>query len=303
MLLAIQPGAIGDFILSLPALRALREALGAGGMEIWAERANLPLAEHPAYADCVRPLAETGLDSYPLPGRTLEALKEFDTIVSWRGASLPELVAAVRAVQPGACFLPQFPPAGEAIHLSEFRRKQLAALLGDHLVPARLRDPQIFLSESDTRFAEEFLGEWCGPGGPVMVFHAGASGKRKQWDAARFGALALQAQRRRDARILLTEGPLDAEAVGAVLASAPDLRARRVCIPNLRQLAAVISRAAVFLGNDTGIAHLAAAASVPAIVVFMAGDPRVWAPRGAHVRILVNPSLDEAAEEIRQVLG
>src|SRR5512140_886206 len=116
-LLAIQPGAIGDFILSLPALTALGRMPGVEAMEVWAERANLPLVGSIA---AIRPLAETGFDSWPLPERALEALSAFDTVVSWRGARLPELVAAVQAAHPRAFFLDQFPDAERRRHMCDF---------------------------------------------------------------------------------------------------------------------------------------------------------------------------------------
>ena len=298
--LAIQPGAIGDLILSLPALRWLRERFGGGGMEIWCERATVPLVEHPAYADRARPLAETGLDSYPLPVSTLRALESFDLMVSWRGANLPELVASVAAVQPRAYFLPQFPPPERRLHLSDFRRAQLRSLFGEiGDCPVR---PEIFLNDSDAVFAEDYLAEERADGRPVAVIHPGASSRRKQWGAGEFGALAGHLARQWDARILLCEGPLDTGAVEAVLASASGLDARRMRTGNLRFLAAVLSRCHLFIGNDTGITHLAAAVALPTVAIFQDSDPRVWAPRGKVVQVLQRPSLAEAADAVERIL-
>jgi len=295
--LAIQPGAIGDFVLSLPALRWLRQKFGPGGMEIWAERANLTLVEHPAYADRVRPLAETGLDSYPLPERTRKTLESFDLVVSWRGANFPELVEAIRAAHPRAYFLQQFPPEGQAVHLMEFRRSQLASLFATEFGDGRSFPacPQIFLEESDAEFAREYLAEEIAAGGPIAAIHPGTSSERKRWAATDFAALAMLLQGERGARILLCEGPLDAGAAGEVLAAAPELRARRVRIENLRRLAAVLSRCDLYVGSDSGITHLAAAAGAPTVAIFQATDLRLWAPRGRLVRVLERPSRGDVA--------
>lgn len=291
-ILAIQPGAIGDLILSLPALRWLRQRLGGSGMEVWAERANLPLVEHPAYSDGARPLAETGVDSYPLPARTLEALKSFELVVSWRGANLPELVAAVSAVHPRAYFLPQFPPPqpGAAVHLSDFRRAQLAALFGAEFQGA----PEILLEPPDDDFARAYLAGELAGGEPLVVMHPGAGGKQKQWGAAQFAAVAGHLRRRWNSRVMFSEGPLDRKAVEAVRAAAPAPGARRISIDNMRHLAAVLRRCHLFIGNDTGITHLAAAVGLPTLAIFQASDPRVWAPRGRQVRVLEKPTLDQA---------
>lgn len=64
---------------------------------------------------------------------------------------------------------------------------------------------------------------------------------------------------------------------------------------DLYDLACWIATARLYIGNDSGIAHLAAAVGTPVIAIFLASDPRVWAPRGAHVVVLENPSVEEVA--------
>ena len=66
-----------------------------------------------------------------------------------------------------------------------------------------------------------------------------------------------------------------------------------VRIDNLYDLACWLATARLYIGNDSGITHLAAAVGVPTIAIFMTTDPRVWAPRGDHVTILENPSVDD----------
>ena len=304
MLLAIQPGAIGDFILALPALRALRLGPGSGGMEIWAERANLPLVEHTAYADRVRPLAETGLDRYPLPAAALDTIRVFQQVVSWRGAGFDELRQQVLAAQPRACFLPQFPPADAAIHMIDFRRRQLAGLLAGQpdALEALSAAPQIFFAPEDAPAAARLLGEEEEPR-PLVVLHPGSSGRRKRWPAAGFAALARDAARDWQARVLITEGPLDRQAVAEVLSLAAGSGAAPLWVANLRHLAAVLRRARLFAGNDSGIAHLSAAAGAPTLAIFQATDPRLWAPRGRAVHVLYRPSIDEARQALHQAIG
>jgi heptosyltransferase-3 len=56
-------------------------------------------------------------------------------------------------------------------------------------------------------------------------------------------------------------------------------------IPDLYELACWLKGARIFLGNDSGISHLAAAVGTPVMVFFQASDPRVWVPRGPAVHI------------------
>jgi len=64
-------------------------------------------------------------------------------------------------------------------------------------------------------------------------------------------------------------------------------------IDDLYELACWISTASLYIGNDSGISHLAAAVGTPVIAIFMSTDPRIWAPRGEHVVVLENPSVDQ----------
>jgi ADP-heptose:LPS heptosyltransferase len=306
-LLAVQPGAIGDLILSLPALAALRQTLGAKRMEIWAERSRLDLIMHPAYADRVRALATTGLSSYPLPERTLNAMREFDVVVSWHGAKLRELTQAVKAAHPCAYFPLQFPPSGEVIHLCDFRRAQVRALfaqLGKPLPAGLLEsDPQVFLKAEDFQFAERYLGEMVKRNSRIIVLHPGASGDKKRWAPESFAKVASALAARAPTTLLVTRGPLDAEPVRKMTDALKGAAALHVDVANLRSLAAVLARAALFIGNDTGITHIARAVGVPTIAIFVSSDPLVWAPRGPNVEVLVQPTVEQVIEAAGKLLA
>ena len=91
--LVIRPGAIGDFIVSLPALECLR----AEYLEVWAASPNVPLVR---FADRARGIASTSLDLLGVtepPARLVEELRGFDSIVSWYGANRSEFRELVRA--------------------------------------------------------------------------------------------------------------------------------------------------------------------------------------------------------------
>jgi len=306
--LAVQPGAIGDVILSLPALGALRQTFGAGGMEIWTERSKLPLVAHPAYADRVHAIADSGLDSYPLPERTLAAMRKFDLVVSWQGAKLPELTHAVKAVHAHAYFRCQFPPAGQTVHLCDFRRSQIRALFEQELgKPLRNEflesNPQVFLKAEDLQFAEKYLAGVSTPQARIVALHPGASGEGKRWEPGSFAKVARELAARGPTTFLLTRGPLDADSVEKVIEALKGLEVRRVDIANLRSLAAVLSCVSLFIGNDTGITHLAAAVGVPTVAVFVSSDPQVWAPRGPNVEVLVGPAVEQVWEAAGKLLG
>jgi heptosyltransferase III len=73
-------------------------------------------------------------------------------------------------------------------------------------------------------------------------------------------------------------------------------------IENLFDLACWLSTARVYIGNDSGISHLAAAVGVPTVANFLSTDPRIWAPRGDHVIALENPSVDAVIDAVRIIM-
>src|SRR5712692_1446416 len=88
--LLLRPGAIGDVILSLPAMEAARMEY----TEVWAPRSVLPLIR---FADKTRAIADTGLDLVGVvEGARVNELQSFDSIYSWYGSARPEFRDAVR---------------------------------------------------------------------------------------------------------------------------------------------------------------------------------------------------------------
>jgi ADP-heptose:LPS heptosyltransferase len=225
--LLIRPGAIGDVILSLPALEAAR----ADYTEVWAPREKLPLIR---FADKTRAIADTGLDLVGVvEGASVPEFDTFDSIYSWYGASRPEFREAVRHLP--FKFFRALPPSPGIPRIA---------------VPPAPR--------------EDFA-----------VIHPFASSAAKRWPLENFGAVvaALGTPVRWCAG---PEEPLE----GAVH------------FRDLYELACWISRARVYIGNDSGISHLAAAVGTPVVAIFLSTDPGVWSPRGEKVRALVNPSVE-----------
>ena len=73
-------------------------------------------------------------------------------------------------------------------------------------------------------------------------------------------------------------------------------------IDDLYELACWIARARLYIGNDSGISHLAAAVGTPSLAIFLSTDPRIWAPRGQHVRVLERPEISGVIEAALRAL-
>jgi ADP-heptose:LPS heptosyltransferase len=74
-----------------------------------------------------------------------------------------------------------------------------------------------------------------------------------------------------------------------------------VRIADLSQLAGWLAAARVYLGNDSGITHLAAALGVPVVAIFLVTDPCVWSPRGDRVAVLENPTVTQVIDAVRAI--
>ena len=245
--LAIRPGAIGDFILSLPALECLRTDY----LEIWAAPANVPLVRFaPA-----RSIPATGLDLLGVtepPERLLEELRSFDSIVSWYGANRPDFRELVERLGLPFTFFQALPKPGEEGHVADFYLGQVASV-----APCtRDRIPRIECPAMRERFA---------------VIHPFSGSARKNWPLDKFRALAYGLER--ILPVYWCRGHDD-----------PPL-ADAVHIDDLYDLACWLARASLYAGNDSGITHLAAAVGTPVLALFGPTDPEVWGPRGPNVRI------------------
>jgi heptosyltransferase III len=246
--LLIRPGAIGDFILSLPAM----ECLCQGYVEVWTASQNVPLAR---FAGGACSIASTGLDlvgiTEPEP-RLIERLHGFDSIISWYGSNRPEFQAEVRKHNLPFTFFPALPRDAAALHAADFYLAQARTIREGNFDDI----PRIACPEARENFA---------------VIHPFSSSQKKNWPLARFRRLAAGLERRMPVR--WCRGPEDPPFEGAVE------------IGDLYKLGCWLAHARLYIGNDSGITHLAAAVGTPVLALFGPTDPWVWAPRGEHVRV------------------
>jgi ADP-heptose:LPS heptosyltransferase len=214
----------------------------------------------------VRSIASTGIDLIELPDvaappALVENLRSFDSIVSWYGANREEFRASAYGLGLPIRFLVALPAEGEGVHAADFFLRQAGC---DETAIPRI--------------------DCAGVGrGDFAVIHPYSGSARKNWPLERFRELA----RRLAMPVRWCAGP-EEELDGAVR------------FTDLYELARWLATARVYVGNDSGISHLAAAAGAPVVAIFGPTDPAVWAPRGDRVRV-VSGKLEEITVE--QVLA
>lgn len=257
--LLIRPSAIGDCILSLPALAHLQ----AEYTEIWTPSAVVPLIQ---FAHSVLSLASTGIDLLGVgdwePSEKLQGkLQSFDEIVSWYGTNRPEFRIALESFGVPCRFYQALPPADYTGHATDFFAQQVGAAPG--LIP---------------RIAADAMPR------NTVVIHPFSGSKRKNWPLSSYRELAS----RLECPVEWTAGP-DEELPEATRFS------------NLLDLARWIRGAQLYIGNDSGVTHLAAATGVPTLALFGPTAAKVWAPRGENITVIqYNPITQLNMESVRQ---
>jgi len=222
-----------------------------------------------------------------VPASLTNKLSNMDLIISFVSDREQIMVSNLRAAGlKHVIHYEPFPSEGGGIHIIDHFLRCLDLLGVTHVNNV----PKIFLNDEDELFGEKFLNEnLVKPDKLLVVLHPGSGSLQKCWPIDRYVELIWQIKKEMDAQILLISGQAD---TGIVEALGVKVRDNFILVDQLPLpiLAAIIKRSTLFVGNDSGITHLAAAIGTPAISIFGPTDPRIWGPRGERVRILYKKS-------------
>ena len=295
--LLLRGGAIGDFIATLPVLQALRAQWPEAVIEIWGYPHVAELAVAAGLAQSVVSLerAEMARFFVPEPQFTdaqVAAVRSFDLIFNY----LHDPVGQVRSnlLLAGAKQVLSGSPIVKRGHAVPFLLEPLQALaLYDvDLVPT-LEWP------ADRRAAGRERLQALGLRGRPVAVHPGSGSPAKNWPAERFVEI-VRRLRAAGREAVATFGEADAAEAAVFARELPDLPA--LAGLTLLELAGALAECGAFLGNDSGIAHLAAAVGLPTTALFGPSDADVWAPRGrGGVRVLRAPEGELERLEISAV--
>lgn len=298
--LVIRGGAIGDFILTLPAIRLLRESVAGCHLEVLGYPGIVDLAVTAGLADATRSLehstmaplfAKNGIIDESLAGY----LQGFNVVVSYlydpdgffrasmERAGVRTFIAASHRVEEGQ---------GHAAEQLARPLERLAMFLDD---PA----PSLGLPVAAR--AERFI-----------AVHPGSGSIRKNWPLENWITLGRElANHFPAAKLALITGEAERErgVTNEIAAAWSALRVEHLDSLPLTLLAHELAACTAFIGHDSGISHLAAACGVPCQLFFGPTDPSTWAPRNAAVSVhrapggdLVSLGFDEAWGIVRSFL-
>lgn len=261
---------IGDAVLSTCVVEPLRRSFpGASLTFLVGEKAAELLAGEPEIDDVFVVGSERGIRSHFRRMRALWKCR-FDLVVDLRDAFYARLLGARR------------------IGLRDYRRRHaveryLDALRGAGIATEAAR-PRLILSPAEKTFAETWLSEHrLLQTRPLIGVHPGGNWAYKRWLPTRFAEVADALSESHQTQTLVFAGPGESSLQEEVLRA---MRSEGVAVENLplRAFAALIARCDLYLGNDTGPMHIAAAVGTPVVALFEPTDDHRSGPYGeGHV--------------------
>jgi ADP-heptose:LPS heptosyltransferase len=288
-ILIMHQGAIGDFTVSLPAIGSFRFHHPRASIALWGHPEILRLVNSGFYADEIHSLeqpgmalfyADQGFESTPLA----EQLISFDIVAIFGGKHQSTFVANLKKTGVKNVYhIFTVPPPEAKTHVIEFQSSQLSALG----LPLHATVPELFFSDEADRNALRFFEQRGLDKNPLTVaLHPGSGSAKKAWEVNSFVSLAEKLRSNHRAQIIVPVGPADtavSEDYFQIQSSAESIPLHNL---PLDELAAILKQCSLYVGNDSGITHIASAVGTPTVALFGPTDPRVWGPRGKCVAIL-----------------
>jgi heptosyltransferase III len=279
-LLVIRGGAIGDFILTLPVLAALRQHFPAARLEVLGYPHIAQLALAGGLACDVRSIEARPLAGFFARAAVLDpALQSyfagFPVILSYLYDPDEIFQANVQRNCPGQFIAgPHRPDDAKGQHATEVFLEPLKRLA---IFDA---DPVPHLSIS----APPNPTPASGPS--RLALHPGSGSERKNWPLANWIDLQKQLAAATACSFLLVGGEAESDKLTTMAAVLPPHRLEVAFGWPLAKLAARLADCTAFVGHDSGITHLAAALGLRSLALWAETPEAVWRPRGDHVRVL-----------------
>src|SRR6476660_3486915 len=273
-ILVIRGGAIGDFILTLPALKALRNARPQAHMEILGYKHIAVLAEKRFYAQAAHsieygPLARFFARNTELPAELADHFASFDLIVSYLYD--PDRIFETNLRRCGVQNLICGP--AKIVENAGHAARQLARPIQELGIKVVDFAERIFPSIDDQEFARGFL---VSVPQPTIAIHPGSGSHEKNWPLENWiGLFSPDSRFANLERLLVISGEADETQTDELEREWKNRGVRFARNLPLSRLAAVLDRS-IFIGHDSGISHLAAAVGANCILLFGPTGPAAW---------------------------
>ncbi len=297
-ILVIRGGAIGDFILTLPAITALRRQFPAAHLEILGYPHIAQLALAGELVNRVQSIEAGALAGFfarngKLAENLVDYFSEFDLILSYLYDPDYIFQTNVRLCTEAQFIAgPHRAEEGTGVHAAKVYLQPLErlAIFDADPIP-RLQ----LLSESPTR--------------RPLALHPGSGAEHKNWAEANWAELLQHLAKSTDLDLLIVGGEAEGERLQRLAAALPPARSQVAQSLPLAKLARRLASCRAFIGHDSGISHLAAAVGLRCLVLWGHTAARIWRPPAETVRVLRHPDglaglpVAEVVEQLRGLLA
>jgi ADP-heptose:LPS heptosyltransferase len=295
-ILIIRRGSLGDFLLLVPSLALLRREFPNARLEALG-RPEILSVVCPGLLDAALSVESSiFLPVFESPDRSspkaTEILASADMVLAFindsegfLGWNLERLgIKHVLVKSP-------FPSEGERIHVASYLYQITVSFLERALsislppFPPNNQSHVLHFTEDDVRQAQSFPAHVGQSEQGAIAVHPGSGSERKCWPLEHFEALAGRLLKN-GRKVIWILGPADGRLADHLRVSAGKLNISIADSLPLRRLAIILSKCAAYVGNDSGITHLAALTGIPTLAVFGPTDSAVWGPVGRSVRTI-----------------
>ena len=314
-LLVIHFGQLGDVVLSLPALRVLREHFPASKITVAVGKSSGELIKLSGVADETLTVDRVGLRDGFTPLSIAKIFKlvqdvrrrDFDFVIDLHSLSETNLLGFLSGAtkrlysrRPGRSldFLSNVRPRPP---VDEHKRSHAVDRYLDVLQPLGIKSadriPRLRTRAADDRHIEQLLRKFkADTGAPLVGLFPGAGHESRRWPLERFAELAEFLMRNDRVRVIVFLGPEEKSLVSNIRATFPP---KTVLLDhlNVSQLASAQARLAAFVSNDTGPMHIASAVGTPVVLLLDKRAPDTYLPLGERHRTVCKSVISEIAVE------
>jgi ADP-heptose:LPS heptosyltransferase len=317
-ILIIDFGQLGDVVMSLPSLRAVRAQFPLARITVAVGKPAGEIVNLSGYADATIEIDRVAIRDGFKPLSILKILdvvkdvrrRQFDFVIDLHSFSETNLLGFFSGARKrlfarrrgrSLDFLANFSPA-PPIEEGNRTRHQVDRYL-DVLRPLGINDaprvPRLATRFEDDREVDRLLRKAKAEADvPLVGLFPGAGHESRRWPLEQFAQVADSLSRNDRVRPLVFVGPEEAKRISEIRAAFPP-SALVLDRLSIRQLAALQARLAVFVSNDTGPLHIAAAVGVPVVLLLDGRAPDSYIPLSEPKRVIQRGAISEiTAEEV-----
>lgn len=296
-IVAIRIDRIGDVVVSLPAIRALRDIFPNSRLAVILRPENIPLLKNISWIDELIPYHGFVNSVKMLRKRHFYMIIDLLMDYTIKTAIISFFSGANRKVgfdieERGRFFNLALKPGPEKRKMSK-HILELVKSVGriSHIDEGNIQEsePRLFVSRKDNFFANEFFKN-LGVKGDDIIFglHPGGRFPSQFWMLESFAKLVERVSEKYKAKIIIV-GSYKEERLIKKLISSMNIKPLLAIGFSLDKLASIIAKTSVFICNNSGPLHIAAALGIPTVSTMGPTDPYLWWPHGKNQIVIRHP--------------